>query len=199
MHTSNREAAHAVGVVQNCLSDSRSRCVLTVLIERSTAITADELAQQLASTETYLPESEAESVGIERIRIRLHHIDLPKLAAAGLVQWDRTRETVQLADSPVVNSSKFELLLNNPEIESDRLFSSLADDQQRVLLDTLTSSGGKLRLDTLARKMSERDVNRMPGPAEEIEIRLHHALLPRLDEAGIVEYDVRERDVSLQT
>lgn len=71
--------------------DPRRQRVLASLEARTDPVDLDDLAVELAaSTDRPL----AEGV-IERIAIELHHVHLPKLADAGLVDYDAQRKVVR--------------------------------------------------------------------------------------------------------
>jgi DNA-binding transcriptional ArsR family regulator len=69
------------------LSSSKRRFVLSHLAQRETSPALDPLAGALAEWSDDLSHEDA--------RIALHHVHLPKLRDAGLVEYD---ETVQLTD-----------------------------------------------------------------------------------------------------
>jgi hypothetical protein len=69
------------------LSDERRRLVLDVLADRTPPVTLDRLAAVIAEREDGLDPDDQETV--ERVRIDLHHCHLPKIAAHGIVDYDR--------------------------------------------------------------------------------------------------------------
>lgn len=72
------------------LRDDRRRTVLSVLDGRDSPIDVSTLARAVADSRHDDPSDEA----IEDVRVTLHHVHLPKLAAASLVDYDRDARTV---------------------------------------------------------------------------------------------------------
>ncbi|WP_255196884.1 DUF7344 domain-containing protein [Halorarius litoreus] len=62
------------------------RFVLVYLSRAAEPVTLDRLADALAATD--------DGLTVEDARLQLYHLHLPKLAAAGVVVYDRTAETV---------------------------------------------------------------------------------------------------------
>ena len=69
------------------LANADRRFVLAHLSQRETGPTLGSLAAALAAKSDELPDKEA--------RIALHHVHLPKLEAAGLLEYD---DTIELTD-----------------------------------------------------------------------------------------------------
>jgi len=69
------------------LSNANRRFVLSHLVQRETPPALDPLAGALAEW--------SDDLSLEDARIALHHVHLPKLQEAGLVEYD---ETVRLTD-----------------------------------------------------------------------------------------------------
>lgn len=80
-------------------------------------------------------------------------------------------------------------------ILSDRMFQVLGDERRRkVLLHLQMNGDAPIPVRTLAKNLSQ-----PPGDAGSIgalTIELHHHHLPKLDEAGLLEYDVEARTVT---
>jgi len=86
------EPADDVSAAFDLLSDARRRGVLYAA-ERGEQTTVEELAERIS---TWLSDGE----GARRdssVRLSLIHTHLPKLADAGVVEYDRERGTVELA------------------------------------------------------------------------------------------------------
>lgn len=71
----------------------RRRLTLEALESLSGRATVDELVAELLAAGHDAVDGDA-----ERIRIRLHHVDLPRLADAGRIAYDVERERVRLLD-----------------------------------------------------------------------------------------------------
>ncbi|SFR66829.1 hypothetical protein SAMN04487947_3355 [Halogeometricum rufum] len=75
------------------LSAERRRLTLDVVTNRSTSVSLDAVARVVADRETDADVPDDETV--ERVAISLHHVHLPKLHDAGVVEYDT--ETNQIA------------------------------------------------------------------------------------------------------
>ena len=72
------------------LADERRREALYALYRREDPVPVADLAEEVAS---------AVAVGPEHVANSLHHVHLPKLADAGIVEYDVEAKTVRLADA----------------------------------------------------------------------------------------------------
>lgn len=73
--------------------------------------------------------------------------------------------------------------------ETDELLAALADRDRRIVLEYLRDSpSGTASVDELARAVTDAGQAR----DDRVRLRLHHSMLPRLVEAGVVEYDHEE-------
>ncbi|WP_225333716.1 DUF7344 domain-containing protein [Halomicrobium urmianum] len=81
------------------LADRRPRFLLYVLYERGGTMTLDELAPHLAAIENETTSESLTPKTEERVRARLHHADVPKLAERGLVTYDSDSGAVTLTDA----------------------------------------------------------------------------------------------------
>lgn len=86
------------GPVFEALADGERRSILDVLTHQYRPMHVEELAQELAARLT----TSTDPAAHERIQIRLHHQQLPKLAALGLISYDRERDLVGYQGSPAV-------------------------------------------------------------------------------------------------
>lgn len=80
------------------LDDGRRRCVLACLIGRSGPIELNEVAELLSvalgsGTSADGPDD------CDRLAIELHHVHLPKLAAAGLLEYEPEGRTVRVNET----------------------------------------------------------------------------------------------------
>ena len=88
-----RSPAGATGTEAETEPLVRRRLTLEALESLSGRATVDELAAELLATGHDAVDGDA-----ERIRIRLHHVDLPRLADAGRIAYDADRDRVRLLD-----------------------------------------------------------------------------------------------------
>lgn len=83
----------------------------------------------------------------------------------------------------------------------DAVFQALADVSRRVAIEYLTASDRPVSRDELVQHVATAaNDGTSPGGTQhdEIAVRFHHRHLPKLTEAGLVDYD-RERDVLYAT
>ena len=179
--------------VLNCLAAGRRRSILA-LLDRAAPMTVDELTRALDAVDGGAEGTDDSTDDRERIRVGLRHLHLPRLDEAGLVEWDPSGRTVDVADHPAIDEPGFEQFLNTTDTESDDTIACLVDEHQRTILEILESNGGELAVEQLAREASRRGPSE---PDEEIQTMLHHVSLPRLDESGLVDYHVDDGRVSL--
>ena len=79
-------------------SNESNRCVLSYLREEpGTAVSLDELARYVDRNR-----SGVDRESPDRTAIYLHHVSLPKLAAAGVVDYDHHSKTITCQDHPVL-------------------------------------------------------------------------------------------------
>ena len=81
----------------------------------------------------------------------------------------------------------------------NRAFGLLSDQRRRLLLEVMRTYGESLTLPDAAEEVAERETGRhvVDLPAERIKrvyVSLYHDHLPRLVDAGVLEYD-QERDL----
>lgn len=89
------DADHAYAV----LADSRRRGLLERLRGRSAPTALADLARELATDERDEPFEDVPVEAVTRIYASLYHHHVPKLAEAGLVEYDPDDRTVALADA----------------------------------------------------------------------------------------------------
>lgn len=85
----------APGEMFELLADRHRRYVLASLLDASTPVPLADLATELARVE-----SGSDAGGMDRrrqLQIRLYHVHVPKLADAGLIEYHRERNTVELS------------------------------------------------------------------------------------------------------
>lgn len=177
------------------LRSENCREVVQVLRAHNDAITVTELAKRVATTESA---STADASAVDSVRIRLHHVDLPKLADAGLLDWDKEAGEVFPTDHPVYDGSSAD---EDGSVASSRASTAtLADDRRREILASIESDGGPITRETLARNVAARDADGEPSQSriENVLIQLHHRHLPKLADAGLLEYDRSDGRITYQ-
>lgn len=76
------------------LSSRRRRVLLDVLDGRQTPVDVAALAEAVEAREH---DAGAESKGVQQVAVTLHHNHLPRLAQAGVVEYDSTARRVESA------------------------------------------------------------------------------------------------------
>lgn len=79
----------------------------------------------------------------------------------------------------------------------DAVFDALADARRRCALDSLYAADGSLDVETLARRVREREPSGRRVSLESVEIGLVHAHLPKLRDGGLVTYSPERAEVAL--
>lgn len=88
------------------------------------------------------------------------------------------------------------------ELSSDRLFELISNARRRFVLSRVSRGDGPVELSVLAEELAawENDttVERLPAQARKsVYVSLYQTHVPKLDDAGLVEYDVDSGTVSL--
>ena len=87
---------------------------------------------------------------------------------------------------------------NPAEIHESRCFSLLSNARRRQVLRILMKSGGSLSVKELAEAIcSDIDGEVSPKDIRGIHVSLHHAHLPKFDDADVIAYDFDERTIRL--
>ncbi len=191
-----------------CLASRDRRQLLGILSERAPdALTRRDLATYLTPGYLENPGERASSEEIQQALLDLHHVHLPALEAAGLIDRDETRVTVAITDHPAFDDEGVVAVVRGEATADsdslDALFAALADPRRRTILDVLSHQFGPIHVETLARELGadERDVPESEvstGTVDRMLARLHHVHLPRLSAAGLIEYDVAEQRVAYE-
>lgn len=172
------------------LASPRRRLALAALVDGSGSLPVETLAERVADGRD-AASTDADADAPERTRVALVHRDLPKLDAAGLVEWDRDAGAVAAADHSALDSPKIRRVLAAPEAEWDDVLECLAHDRRRVVLSVLVDHGDAIGRRNLARRTlaRERDAPTSSLSANDVDAALtslYHVHLPKLREAGLV-------------
>ena len=170
------------------ISRSRRREILDTLEDGDSPMTERDLAATGADPS---PAGGTSPRGWKE-QINVVHSHLPALAAAGLVVWNRDDGTVETGTHPALDDPRFRRLLSFEAEDLDAVLSGLSHDHRRIVPAALEEAGAPLTLSDLAgeiRRHENEVTGRVPPAVDDVLASLHHAHLPKLDEAGIVEYD----------
>lgn len=166
------------------LSNRTVRRVLSILRGQQEGVPLADLATILASEEIGVPLHEVTAAQRLDARTRLHHHVLPKLESVSLIAVDDDRIRIPasstLATAPL--STAFELSAD--DATTDTVFDLLADEKRLTILRTLHPFGEVTVSSLAARLAAAHDVSEADA-----RVSLHHKHLPKLVEAGAIEYD----------
>lgn len=183
---------------RNRLSDSHTRVrrrVLEILNDLTTPVAEEELAAELAGRSGGGP---VRTLSGRAARIELRHVHLPTLADAGFVTWDENDATVTAAAHPARYDGTFERVDGGENDEGTDGIVDAPNGRRRAVLGILESRYGPQGRDDLAREVAVREAGEEPSTeaVEEVLVTLHHVHLPKLEHAGLVDYDADEGMVS---
>lgn len=177
------------------LPSENCREAVRILRAHNDAITVTELAERLATPESA---STADPSAVDAVRIRLHHVDLPKLADMGLLDWDKEAREVSPTDHPVYDDSFAD---EDGSVASQASTNpALVDDRRREILAVIESEDGPITREALARNVAARDADGEPSESriESVLVQLHHCHVPKLVDAGLLEYDRSDGRITYQ-
>lgn len=93
-------ATPSLGTLLDSLAHPYRRHVLRALLDRESSTTLLALTWEVASRLDDTLQANVPSPVLDRVRTRLHHVHLPKLAAADIVDYDTDYRTVELTADP---------------------------------------------------------------------------------------------------
>lgn len=182
--TANRDPADSIGPAGGPLLDERTAAVLDRLRNRTGPIALSELAADVADHVWYAGgrSENGDATAVHRVRIRLHHVDLPALNEAGYLDYDEAERIV----APLERAS-----WEPPSL--DTTFEVLAHRYRRAVLDCLDELR-PLTVPELAAEVArlEHDLpaDDIPQAAvDRVHDALHHTHLPKLRQARVVRID----------
>lgn len=184
------------------LSNGRRRRLVAHLHSRDGPVSLSDAIDHVA-------ESEGDDGRRTAVTTEFHHVHLPKLADASVVQYDREADVLESganADRAVrlLESVMDEFSANsrdgprsNPLAEAcstDVVFRLLADRTRRILFSLLGGNDEQVHLNDLAERIAawkgDKPVAEVTADEREsTKIELHHKHLPKLADAGVLDYD----------
>jgi hypothetical protein len=196
-----QESGSDRNAIVTSMTDRRRRWALDLVRNRNGAVPTDELATHLAATETGKRLFEVSEEEFRRELVGLRHTHLPALSDADLVDWDEESGAVASSDHPVHDDPKFDRILDVEADDWDGVLESLADERRRIALSVLSAADGTVDRERLAASVAARaecvsETEVPPRDAKDVLLSLHHVHLPKLDEAGLVEYDHKAEEVA---
>lgn len=85
--------------VFDALADERRRFILWCLQTYETPMELIEIAEEIVVLETDTEVANGPDVGLETVHTSLYHVHVPKLADAGIVDYDPDRDVVTLLEN----------------------------------------------------------------------------------------------------
>jgi len=98
-----------LGDAFDILGSYRRRLVLARVSGAEEAVRVGWLATELAAAEAEKPREAVTPTERDRNRVRLHHADIPPLAAAGLIRYDPQRKLVSEGELPLEGEEWLEM------------------------------------------------------------------------------------------
>lgn len=183
--------------LSSILADPCQRHILALLLEQPQPLTDRDLAVQLAARESEKQSSEVAEEDVQQLLVDLYHQYLPELQTIGWI--DRRPEGIVLTDQ--FPSEEIESSLP-PLQDADRqweiLTTLLARPRRQHIVSILAGQEHPLTLEKLAVRLTayEQITGTTDGDDPTLSVTLHHVDLPRLDEAGLIEYDPEEKTIT---
>lgn len=172
------------------ISAEQRRAIVTTLLDEASPVTVHALASRLLADEaSSMPPGPSNP---ERQTVRLVHRQLPVLAGAELVDWNRAAATVERGSHPALEDPRFRSLLEIDSVDVDAVFAGLSHDHRRIALTVLRGAPASVTTTDLAREIRRQEpevTGRHPTSVDDILVSLHHGHLPTLAEADLVGYD----------
>ena len=98
-----------LGDAFDILGSYRRRLVLARVSGAEEAVRVGWLATELAAAEAEKPREAVTPTERDRNKVRLHHADIPPLAAAGLIRYDPQRKLVSEGELPLEGEEWLEM------------------------------------------------------------------------------------------
>lgn len=78
----------------SCLASARRRALVDALSSHDDPISDEELARQIAACEKGVSVDDLSTEAIQEVYFSLHHVHLPKLASADVIEYDADQNEV---------------------------------------------------------------------------------------------------------
>ncbi|WP_115864575.1 DUF7344 domain-containing protein [Halorussus litoreus] len=96
--------SESLDAVFRALADYRRRCVCHYLVRSEEPLGVADLAERVAASTSGTSRAVLTDAAVEKSRAELVRMHLPRLADAGIVEYDREAGRVELAESPGVRA-----------------------------------------------------------------------------------------------
>lgn len=186
-------ASTTISEVVAAVAHRRRRDVLRILGENE-RISDHALASAVAEIESERGKAHADA---ETVAIALYHTHLPKLADAGLIEYDETSGSIRRTEHPAWRGG-LERVLGSPGDDEgrewDRLFRTLTAPRRWAVVSILAGRRAPVSVSDLATLLAAREAGVSPldvprAGRRPVAISLRHVHLPMLADVGLIEYD----------
>lgn len=92
------------GTMLELYQDQHRRAVLAVLINEQRSLTVNDLTKTVVKHTSQTPITEVSADVLTQIQMSLHHVHLPKMAEAGLIEYDPERGSSNRQSSSIRSS-----------------------------------------------------------------------------------------------
>lgn len=175
------------------LVPAERRRVLSLVLDSTAPIDTWTLAERAVADERGTSISDVPEADAKSMLARLQQIHLPALDDAGLVTWYTGDALVSPTGHPGLRDPLVLRLLRRDDAED--VIEALADRRRRNALAVLQAERDTMSVSALAESVAERDPDGA-GAVDHVSVSLRHAHLPKLDAAGLVEYDREDATVT---
>jgi DNA-binding transcriptional ArsR family regulator len=179
-------------------------------ISESGTMNIQDLVAEISSVENNKPREKLSDTEIERVRIPLIQTHIPILTHHNIIEYD-------IETSEISEGKKFDEALSliqdtyeiigidwdaYPELDETALFDLLSSSRRRNIIRILQSEQSPIQFTNLVENVAAKENN---VPVSELTskdrkryyVSLYQTHVPKLEEAGLVDYDQESREVSL--
>ena len=169
------------------LAAERRRLTVDVLAEQTTAVELGELAAVIETLEEGDDPDPEEA--LTEVKIGLHHVHLPKLDEVGVLDYDSKSRVIKPTDAVARD------VTGTPSTIAHGCSTPIDELRGCVVEYFDESTGETASLDDLSRYAAARLADSHDWSAEQIQLWFHHAVLPKLDDVGVIDYGLRTTTV----
>ncbi|OIB55891.1 DUF7344 domain-containing protein [Natrialba sp. SSL1] len=192
----------------SALAREPRRHLLGVLYEHNAAsLSLTACATRIASREAGVSRPTVSEDAVQRTLVSLHHVHLPVLADAGLIEYDiadaDADNDISLTSHRAYRDAALIDVIESPETARDSsldaLFDALSDPRRRRTLACLNHSFQAIHLETLARDVATKELVDAEAEAEAqaqtdadtdtVLKHLRHTHVPSLSAAELIDFD----------